>query len=236
MNVLQVDAIEGLRAIPAGAVSLVFSDLPSGETDAPTDKAPDLGAFWPEVWRVLKPEGAAVLMAHSIRFAISVISSQSSAFRYDLIWRKSAATGFLNAKHRPLRNHEFLLAFWRDGGGRTYNAQMTEGHSPQDHSTRNPSSSVNYAKVSVVGRGARYGATDRHPLSVLDFKVVGRGPERAHHQQKPRDLLRWVVRTYTNPGDLIVDPYAGSGSAGVVSLEEGRRFVGFDTDPRFGAL
>ena len=250
------DGLEGLRGIP-GKAGLILSDLPSGETHAELDVVPDLPALWAAIWTALRPNGIAVLMASSIRFAMALIASESKAFRYDLVWSKSVATGFLNAAHRPLRAHEFVLVFWR-GRNATYHAQMEETLDPitasaqrsgpgenyrgrvmrpiQSNGRDGDRGSVNYdTKGKRNGRGcARTGATDRFPRSVLAFgSVPSRAPERTHHQQKPEDLLRNLIRQYSDLDDLVVDPFAGSGSAGRAALAEGRRFVGWDLSPRF---
>lgn len=223
------DGIQGLCALPKGSVSLVCSDLPSGETQAEFDTRPSLTALWPAIWHALDPAGAVVLMASSIRFAAALISSQPDQFRYDLIWRKSLASGHLNANKRPLRAHEFILVFGRCA---VYRPQMTQGHGPIHAATRT-SNGENYG-VSVPTK-SRAGATTRYPVSVLEIPGVGTSAKtRVHPQQKPEQLLRWIIRTYTVEGSLIVDPFAGSGSCGVAAVAEGRKFLGWDSDPRFG--
>ena len=124
-DVVLGDSVAGMLALERGSVSLVLSDLPSGDTRAEFDVAPDFAQFWPAVWHCLKPDGAAVLMASSLRFAAQVRASAEPFFRHDIIWRKSIATGFLNAKRAPLRLHEFVLVFARKLG--TYNPQMLGG-------------------------------------------------------------------------------------------------------------
>jgi DNA modification methylase len=227
------DAIEGLHSLPQQSAALVLSDLPSGETRAEFDRAPDLTRLWPAVWRVLAADGAAVFMASSLRFAASIVASQPNAFRYDLVWSKSLATGHLNARTRPLRAHEFVLVFWRNPG--CFTPQMLSGATPIHAARAAARHGENYNPRTAVTE-SRKGATDRYPTSVLEFGSVGTtAPERIHPQQKPVALLRWLIRSYSHPGDLIVDPYAGSGSTGVAAQAEGRRFVGFDSSPRFGA-
>jgi DNA modification methylase len=233
--VLLGDGLAGLRSLDRGSVGLVLSDLPSGETRAPFDRAPSLSEFWTAVWWALREDGAAVLMASNIRFAAALIASEPDTYRYDLIWSKSIAVGFLNARHRPLRAHEFVLVFSRKMG--VYNPQMRHGLDPIHSNAGRGSSGENYG-VSGGNRAgrSRAGATDRHPWSVLTFGSLGtRDKRRRHPQQKPEELMRWCVRTYSNPGDLVVDPYAGSGTSGRAASAEGRRFLGWDSDPRFGA-
>jgi hypothetical protein len=228
------DGINGLALCEPGSVGLILSDLPSGETRATFDRVPNLRQFWAVAWAALRDDGVAVLMASNLRFAAELIASDPSRYRYDLIWHKSVAVGFLNARHRPLRAHEFILVFCRGTG--TYTPQMRQGLKPIPPSAVRGSSGENYNVSGGAGAGRkRAGATDRFPWSVLPFASVGAcDPRRKHPQQKPDDLMRWCIRSYSKAGDLVVDPFAGSGSVGRAALAEGRRFVGWDIDPRFG--
>lgn len=229
------DGLSGLRSLTRGSVGLVLSDLPSGETRAAWDVPPPFPEFWSAVWGALRPDGIAVLMASRIRFAADLIASQPDAFRYDLIWHKSIAGGFLNARHRPLRAHEFVLVFSRGRG--VYNPQMRQGLGPVHANAGRHSSGENYGPSGGDGAGrARTGATDRHPWSVLPFASIGTTDRaRRHPQQKPESLLQWCIRTYSNPGDLVVDPYAGIGSTGRAAGREGRPFRGWDINPRYAS-
>ena len=229
------DGLAGLLTLPAGSVDLVLSDLPSGETCAVFDEAPALDALWPAIWHALKPNGIACLMASSIRFAAALITSQPRAFRYDIVWSKSIATGFLSAGHRPLRSHEFVLLFWR-GKVPTFNAQMLETGVPINRNgDRGSKGSENWGNGGR-GRGvSRFGKTDRFPRSVLKFRSVHvRDPLRTHPQQKPVDLFSSLVRTYSEVGDLVADPYSGAGTTGHACIAEGRRYRCWDSDARFG--
>lgn len=227
------DGCTGMLGLEKGLASLVLSDLPSGETQAEFDKTPDLPKLWAGIWHCLKEDGIAVLMASSFRFADLLFNSQKEHFRYDLVWHKSLASGFLNAARAPLRAHEFILVFSRVPG--IYTPQMSQGASPI-HAARRISLSENYGDQSGVSC-ARKGATDRYPVSVLEFGSLGTSsPNRIHPQQKPVPLLRWLIRTYSRPGELVVDPCAGSGSTGVAATEEGRSFVGWDISSRFGGV
>ena len=169
-QVIQCDAIAGLNALAEGSISLVLSDLPSGATRAPFDKPPDLARLWPAVWRCLKPDGAAVFMASSLRFAADLIASQPKRYRYDLVWKKGRGSGHLNANRMPLRSHEYILVFYRKRG--TYNPQMVETGKPLSDKMAGRASTnydVNYQRVVPFKRS---GATDRHPASVLRFAGV----------------------------------------------------------------
>lgn len=227
------DGLAGLESLEPGSVSLVLSDLPSGETAAKFDVAPDFERFWPAVWRALKPNGCAVLFASSIRFAAAVIASQPKAFRYDLVWEKSLATGHLNAATRPLRAHEFILVF--SHGNTTFNPQYVETGVPISAVGAGIGlGSENYGRESFRNV-SRAGATDRHPRTVLHFgSLPTTDTNRVHPQQKPHDLLCNLVRQYSERGDLVCDPFAGSGSSIEAARSEGRLAMGWDSSPRFG--
>ncbi len=198
------DGIEGLLSLDKRSAQLVLSDLPSGETQAEFDRRPDLRHLWHGVWHALEPAGIAVFMASSLSFASDLMRS-SPFYRYDMVWKKSLPTGFLNAKNRPLRAHEFVLVFWREEG--FYEAQMSEGHVPISSNhlgtarTRRPAVRVgeNYGKL-ARSTPSRVGATDRYPTSVLTFgSVPTSSKDRTHPQQKPDDLLRHLIRTHCAP-------------------------------------
>lgn len=233
------DGIDGLLSVRAGTVDLVLSDLPSGETAAEFDEKADLPRLWPAIWHALKPDGQAVLMASSLKFAAELLESQRKHYRYDLVWEKSLAVGFLNSKRAPLRAHEFVLVFSRRPG--IYNPQMLVGFPPISSNSRAlaPRATVqiseSYGGARSGGGQARKGATDRYPRSVLHEGSIPTSAKLRHHpQQKPQSLLRRLVRQYSNQGELVVDPYAGSGSTGAAAEAEGRRYRCWDSSPRFG--
>ena len=227
------DGICALHELEPLSVGLVLSDLPSGETAAPTDVMPSLPRLWSAVWDTLAPGGNVVFMAHSMRFAAKLIASQERFFRYDLVWAKSRNTGHLNVGRMPMRSHEFVLVFGQGAGN--YNPQMMKDM-PLSSSSRNRNCGQNYGNTTGEYE-IRTDVTTRYPGSVLDFQAVPKtSPERIHHQQKPVPLLRWLIRTYSNAGDLVIDPFAGSGSTGVADRAEGRLFKGYDSDPKYGTV
>lgn len=228
------DGIEGLWSLPKESVRLILSDLPSGETCANFDKRPPLPEFWRAAIHALRPEGTAVLMASCFRFACDLLVSQSKLFRYELIYHKSLPTGFLNARKRPLRSHEFILVFAKGKGKYLYVPQMTYSDKQIPVITERSltrGQSINYNTFTHSNH--RAGAYDRFPRSVLTFNPRSDGKLHSHPQQKPTDMLRWIIRTYSLPNELVVDPFAGSGSTGHAAYVEGREFRGWDTNPRF---
>jgi len=220
------DCITGMAAIESGSVDAVITDPPYGITDNEWDVAPPLEEMWRQFWRVLKPNGVVAIFGQE-PFA-SRLRLSSGHFRYDWIWRKNLAAGFLNAKKMPLRAHETITIHYRRLP--VYNPQWTYSYPyTVDHGG---CATPNYGKVSTrpvtVSDGRRY------PVDVIQvrqevLKFAGRGGKRTlHPTQKPVELMEYLVKTYTNEGDTVLDPYMGSGTTGVACASLGRHFIGYE--------
>lgn len=225
MAFMHGDCLEKLGEVDAGSVNLIASDLPYGTTRCAWDSVIPLDALWEAYRRVLAPDGCVVLTA-AMPFTAALAASNLGWLRYDLVWVKNRATGHLNAKRAPLRGHESVLVF--APGATVYNPQKTVGHKPV-----NPfysrSSGACFGEASVVVSGG--GQTDRYPTSVLRFPSVSNvGSERLHPNQKPVELFEWIVATYSNPGDLVLDSCFGSCTTGIAAYNLGRRFIGIESD------
>lgn len=221
------DCIEVMARLDAGSVDMVLADVPYGQTQNDWDKPIPFEPMWRELRRVTKPAAAIVLMAAQ-PFAAKLICSNTDDFRYDLIWRKNKPTGFLNAKKQPLRNHEHVLVFYRKPP--FYTAQMTTGHKPGNYAKR-VKGSTNYGAQTPTEYG---GSTERYPLSVIDCAIVNNDdPEKRHPTQKPIDLMAWLLRSYTQRGDMVLDFAAGSGTTAIAAIREGRRFVCIEREPNY---
>lgn len=218
------DCLDLMDQIPGGAVNLICADLPYGSVKCDWDKRLPVDRMWAEFKRVLSPAGVVALNA-DFRFAVELYLGNPRWFRYDIVWRKTRAAGFLDAKHRPMRSHELLLVFSRIGRS-TYRPQMRPG-APSSGGVAGDPSTI-YDIKGTPGRRRRV-AVDRYPISVIEF---GNRPKAAklHPTQKPDDLLDWTIRTYSNPGDLVLDPTMGSGTTGVSAIANGRRFIGIEAD------
>ena len=222
------DCLVGMSRVETGSVDLVLCDLPYGTTACRWDTVIPFAPLWEQYRRILKPRGALVLMAAQ-PFATDLINSARKLFRYDLIWEKNAPVGYANANRMPMRSHELILVFYQ--------------RLPKYH----PQGLVPLEKPIVrkapphtrdgVYKPMKHGSVQRYtnyPRSVIRFS--NRKERRFHPTQKPVDLMTYLIKTYTDPWDLVMDNCMGSGSVGIACLETGRRFIGFEKDPQYFAV
>ena len=219
--VIEGDCIEVMRHLPDNCIDMVLCDLPYGTTQNKWDSIVPLDKLWTEYKRVVKDNGAIVLTSQGL-FTALLIMSQPKMFKYKWVWEKSKATNFLNAKKQPLRKHEDICVFYRKMP--VYNPQMIDGN-PYDKGYRKNQLSGSYGDflpVHVKSDGKRY------PTDVVYFKTAESEGEVFHATQKPVELGRYLIRTYSNPGDIVLDNTSGSGSFLVAALMEARNFVGIE--------
>jgi site-specific DNA-methyltransferase (adenine-specific) len=225
--VLHGDCIDAMEGLDPASVDLVCADVPYGQTRNAWDKPIPFEPMWQQLHRVTKPDAAIVLMAAQ-PFASKLICSNLQDFRYDLIWRKNKPTGFLNAKKQPLRNHEHILVFYRKPP--FYCAQKTTGHKPGNYAKRIKGSS-NYGAQTSTEYG---GSTERYPTSVIDMPIINNDdPDKAHPTQKPVGLMGWIIRSYSKPGDVVLDIAAGSGTTAIAALRDGRKYVCIEQETEY---
>lgn len=221
------NALDGLATLAPGSVDFVFADLPYGTTANAWDRVLPMERLWPLLDRACKSTAAMVFTAMQ-PFASMLVASNLRAFRYEVIWHKNRATRFLDAKRRPLLAHESVLVFYRRQP--TYHPQKTTGHAPRGAVRKAIPNGSNYGKTR--GHTNPGGQTDRYPTTVLDIPAA---VHRIHPTQKPVALVEWFLRTFTDPGDLVVDPCAGSATTLVAARNLGRRAVGWETDADYFA-
>ena len=218
--------MELMRDIPAESIDLIFADLPYGTTKNQWDKALDLDALWQEYNRIIKPNGCIALWAQS-PFDKILACSNLKQYRYEWIIRKTHPTGFLNAKKMPMKAHENVLIFYKQLP--TYNPQKTTGH-PRKVSTaehqRNGKKSTNYGEY----HPHTYDSTERYPVDVLEFKWDTQ-KSKEHATQKPLAACEYFIKTYSNPGDTVLDNTMGYGSIGLAAKNLDRNFIGIEIDP-----
>jgi site-specific DNA-methyltransferase (adenine-specific) len=223
-EIYNADSIEAMRRIEDKSIDLILCDLPYGITARNTWDTPiDPRLLWEQYRRIIKDDGAVVLFGSGM-FTATMMQAGASMWRYNLVWRKTTPTGFYNAKRCPLRAHEDIMVFYRKQP--TYNPQKSHGH-PRKVSTakhkRNSEKSLCYNEA----KATTYDSTERFPTSVITFSTDKQRCS-LHPTQKPVELLRWLIRTYTNEGDLVLDNACGSGSTCVAAALEKRNYIGID--------
>lgn len=216
------DCLEKLKLIPDQSVDLILTDPPYGTTACKWDTVIDFQLMWTELKRIRKPNAAVVLFG-SEPFSSFLRCSNIKEFRYDWIWEKSNATGFLNAKIQPLRAHETISVFYARKP--IYNPQKTKGHR-RKQSERTDINSECYGKQ--IKRYS-YDSDERFPRSIQLFNG-DKQIESLHPTQKPVALLEYLIKTYTNPGQTVLDFTMGSGSTGLACKNTDRNFIGIELD------
>lgn len=213
------DCLEMMPTLAAQSVDLILCDLPYGTTRNKWDSIIPLDLLWAQYRRLAR--GAVVLTATQ-PFTSALVMSNLTEFKYAWVWEKPLGTGHLNSKKQPLRNHEDLVVFYRNQP--IYNPQMTEGEPYRYQSGR---ASQNWgSQVSVLTENEGW----RYPLTVQKFI---QDKEKIHPTQKPVALMEYLIRTYTNPGMIVLDNCMGSGTAGVACINTGRQFIGIERDPEY---
>jgi site-specific DNA-methyltransferase (adenine-specific) len=228
---MQGDCLERMKEIQDGSIDMVLTDPPYGTTACKWDSIIPLELMWEQLKRVIKPNGAIVMTA-SQPFTTTLISSNYKMFKYSLVWEKEAASNFLNFKYQFGKIHEDVCVFgkmatsYSKKGTMQYNPQMVQGKAytckqgkagdavARDKKTRENS-------VTTVNTGERY------PTSVLKFK---RDKSKVHPTQKPVALMEYLIRTYTNEAETVLDFTMGSGSTGVACVNTNRNFIGIELD------
>jgi len=221
------DCLVGMNRIPDKCVDMIFTDLPFGTTNCKWDVIIPFDKMWAQYNRIIKDNGAILLFAQT-PFDKLLGASNISMLRYEWIWEKSQATGHYNAKKAPMKAHENILVFYKKPP--TYNPQKTQGHKPMNSytkyvETQNNTQIYGRAKLEMSGGGQ----TDRYPRSVLKFPS-DKQKSCLHSTQKPVALCEYFIKTYTNPGDLMVDTCAGVLSSIIACENLGRKYIAFEDD------
>lgn len=222
------DCLEIMKTMPDKSIDMILCDLPYGETANKDDIRIDFKDLWLNYNRIIKDNGAIVLFGQGL-FFIDLINSNRKMFRYDLVWDKVLTSGFLNAKRMPLRRHEQIAVFYKKLP--TYNPQFTQGkplHSKGVSYKNKEIKNQNYGKFNHTDDN-RKGSTEKYPTSIVTVQKPH--PSIAKHRtEKPVALLEYLIKTYTNEGELVLDNCMGSGSTGVACRNTNRRFIGIEKD------
>lgn len=216
------DCLELMHSIPDQSIDMILCDLPYGTTQCKWDVVIPFADLWAHYERIIKPNGVIVLSSAQ-PFTSLLIASNLRMFRYEWIWEKGNATGFMNAKFQPLRAHENICVFYASRP--TFNPQMTHGHR-RATSKRKTVNSECYGKALKL---TEYDSTSRYPRDVQFFSS-DKQTANLHPTQKPVALMEYLIRTYTNAGDTVLDNCMGSGTTGVACINMGRNFIGMEKD------
>lgn len=214
----------GLQSIPDNSVDMVLTDPPYCTTQNKWDSAVDMNLFWKEIKRVTK-EHSAILLFSQMPFTATAVMSNPKMFRYEWICEKYNPTGFLNAKRMPMKCHENVLVFYNKLP--TYNPQMIQGKAHSRGGTGRQSK--NYGSYSDTKRCT---SNMYYPRDVI--KVNWQDSIRGlHPTQKPVSLCEYFIKTYSNKGDIILDPFIGSGTTAVAAINTERKYIGFEKDDKY---
>ena len=226
INLMHGDCLELMRDIPDGSVDMILCDLPYGTTQNKWDSVIPFESLWEQYWRVLKRNGAVVLTAAQ-PFTTALIASNMSDFKYCWVWVKDRKTNSLNAKIMPMAGHEDIAVFGR--GRITYSPQMRMRDKP-------------IAKQTGQFTGRSYGSVnsecyERRTDTICPDTVIYFPVERGlHPTQKPVALMEYLIKTYTNPGETVLDNCMGSGTTGVACKNLNRNFIGIEKDDKYFEL
>jgi site-specific DNA-methyltransferase (adenine-specific) len=224
IKIMQGDCLERMKEIPDGSVDAIICDPPYQKTQNKWDSIIPFDLMWEQLNRVIKPNGAIVLFGQN-SFSFKLGLSNEKMFRYTLVWEKTNGGGFLNANRMPLQAHEDILVFYKKLP--TYNPQFEAGK-PYTKKPSTNSYGGNYGKhnkIGTVNEGVRF------PRSVIKFSNSNYGS--LHPTQKPVALMEYLIKTYTNEGDTVLDFTMGSGSTGVACKNLNRNFIGIEKDPQY---
>ncbi len=220
-SIFEADCLEAMHLIPDESVDMILCDLPYGITQNAWDSYIPLDLLWKHYTRIIKPNGAIALTSSGV-FTANIIMSQPHIYKYKWVWEKSKPTNFLNAKKQPLRKHEDICIFYKKQP--VYNPQMTQGVA-YDKGVRKAQLSGSYGDFEPAHV---HSSGERYPTDVIYIKTAESEGKVYHPTQKPIELGRYLIRTYTNEGDIVLDNSCGSGSFLVSALLEKRNFIGIE--------
>lgn len=232
MNTLHSgDCLEVMPSIPSGSVDFVCCDLPYGSSQCPWDVIIPFDPLWKEYKRIVKPNGAIALNATQ-PFASLLVMSNFSWFRYEWIWGKNLGTGHLDAKRKPLRFHENVMIFYDKQP--TYNPQKFQGKPNHGDNLVGKTGTGVYGDRNYTGAGQDKSGM-KYPRTIINIDCLPHA-KRIHRTQKPTELAAYLIRTYTNEGDTVLDNAMGSGTTGEACILTNRNFIGIEKDPDIFAM
>ena len=230
------DCLQLMREIESHSVDLILADPPYGtlnksNPDSQWDKEVSLPSLWSQYKRIIKPNGAILLFGQGV-FAAKLIMSNPKWFKFDFVWNKVRKSNFLNCKRMPMRQHESILVFYEKQP--TYNPQMVyAGSEKRNHSRGRQEGLLTNNCYGKFGKVGTIISDYKYPGTIIEFPKCHNKESYLHSTAKPVSLLRWLIRTYSNEGDLILDNFAGSGSTIIAAIEEKRDWIGMELSDRY---
>lgn len=227
------NCLEVMKDIPDNSIDFICCDPPYGTTSIKWDEVIDFQKMWNCYDRIIKPKGVICLFG-SQPFSSQLICSKINWFRYELVWNKNKCGSPGLAKYRPMKTHENILIFSKQSGG-TYNPQMEQGE-PYSRTSKNPDGYVGKKNDHKYGLKPRKEFTNtgtRYPKSILNISRDFSAQQQVHPTQKPVPLLEWLIKTYSNENEIVLDNCMGSGSCGVAAMNLNRKFIGIEMIPEY---
>ena len=217
------NCLEEMKRIPNKSIDLICCDLPYGTTANKWDSIIPFNELWLQYERIIKDKGNIVLFGTGL-FAFKLALSNEKLFRYDMVWKKSKCGSPFTAKYMPLKKHEMILVFGKPAS--KYNPQMVEGKPYKRKWTPNKKNNMEYGikGVQTDNKGTR------HPVTVLDFPQKWRRQDQLHPTQKPIELIKWIINSFTDENETVLDNTCGSDTTGIASFELGRNSISIEND------
>ena len=222
------DCLDIMPLIPDNSVQLIFADLPYGTTQNKWDSVLPLAMLWQQYERVITDSGCIIFTADGI-FTGVLMMSNPKMFKYKLIWDKKSTTGFLNAKKMPLRRHEDILIFAK--GKTTYNPIMEVRGKPRNKGSYNKKKGDgdmcygSYKNITSFNN-------EYYPTSIIEISNANQKAKQ-HPTEKPLELMKWIISTYSNDGDMVLDNTMGSGTTCLAAKELNRKYIGIEKEPKY---
>lgn len=235
-TILQGDSLVLMREIPSHSVDLILADPPYGtlnksNPDAQWDKEIDLKTLWYHYKRIIKDNGAILLFGQGL-FGAKLMMSNPKWFKYDIVWNKTRKSNFLNCKKMLMRQHEQIFVFYKQQP--TYNPQMVKCEPHQRNHNRGKQSSEQTNRCfGNYGKAQDFISDYKYPGTIINISKGHNKQDFLHPTAKPVNLLRWLIRTYSNEGDLVLDNFCGSGSTLIAAIEEKRDFIGIELSDKY---
>ena len=223
IQLLNGDCLELMQTIPSQSIDMILCDLPYGRTHNRWDSIIPYDKLWEAYERVIKPNGCIALFCDGL-FMAELMLSNREMWKYNLVWDKVLPSGFLNANKQPMRSHEEIVIFYKSQP--TYNPQKTKGKPNHSKGTPKDCANNNYGAFDFVDNKDELGDM-KHPKSIITVQKP-HPSTMLHPTQKPTELLEWLIKTYTNEGEVVLDNCMGSGSTGIACINTSRKFIGIE--------